>query len=417
MSRLVTLADGQQIALDSLEIRYAPYAPYVNSYGAIKTVATVEQFSQKSGYDAQDPFWIICANNNGSVSFDANRSQRVLSVGTGATDRFCSQTMQAFVYLAGNIHRFTGGVGYYLEEGSVFDYGPFDDKNGFFYRIAKNSGQYTISTVRRTSANGSTIDTVVSQSNWNLDNFNGAGPSRKTLDLSKVQMLCIEWSWYGAGSVNFGFELNREIIFGHTQAAGNTLNEFILGNPDLPIRIDLYNTQGTTGNSFVRLGGIFLGIDGALEQRKGFNRGYLAAPRTTNLNTTIPLLAIRPATTWKGQVNRAYCRLEDFVLFGTSDGYYSILFNPTLTGGTWSDVGTAHSMMQYNSTATAASGGVPLYVGGLYSDRGAARKEALNTKDVLTAYSDGSGTNVLCIAFTSTTNGNTGAAFNWLEYY
>lgn len=48
-----------------------------------------------------------------------------------------------------------------------------------------------------------TTDTRVPQSQW-LDPLNGTGPSGYNLDLTRMQMWFIDYSWYGAGTVRWG---------------------------------------------------------------------------------------------------------------------------------------------------------------------------------------------------------------------
>lgn len=48
-----------------------------------------------------------------------------------------------------------------------------------------------------------TTDTKVPQSQW-FDPLNGTGPSGYNLDLTKMQMWFIDYSWYGAGTVRWG---------------------------------------------------------------------------------------------------------------------------------------------------------------------------------------------------------------------
>jgi hypothetical protein len=69
-----------------------------------------------------------------------------------------------------------------------------------------------------------TIDTKVPQSQWNIDTCDGNGHSLYNLDLSKMQMFYIDYSWYGAGAIRFGFKNNRgEVIYCH-RITNNNLN-------------------------------------------------------------------------------------------------------------------------------------------------------------------------------------------------
>jgi len=49
-----------------------------------------------------------------------------------------------------------------------------------------------------------TIDLRIPQEEWNIDTMDGNGPSGYDLDLSKMQMFYIDYTWYGAGYIRFG---------------------------------------------------------------------------------------------------------------------------------------------------------------------------------------------------------------------
>jgi hypothetical protein len=49
-----------------------------------------------------------------------------------------------------------------------------------------------------------TEDLKVEQSAWNLDKMDATGPSGYNLNLAKMQMFYIDYSWYGAGFVRWG---------------------------------------------------------------------------------------------------------------------------------------------------------------------------------------------------------------------
>jgi len=69
-----------------------------------------------------------------------------------------------------------------------------------------------------------TIDTRFIQSSWNIDKMDGTGASLMNLDLTKMQMFYIDFTWYGAGAIRFGFKNNRgEVVYCH-RIANNNLN-------------------------------------------------------------------------------------------------------------------------------------------------------------------------------------------------
>ena len=66
-----------------------------------------------------------------------------------------------------------------------------------------------------------TIDIKVPQSRW-TDKLDGTGPSGYTLDLTKMQMWYIDYSWYGAGFVRWGLRTtNGQIAYVYQQTNNN----------------------------------------------------------------------------------------------------------------------------------------------------------------------------------------------------
>jgi hypothetical protein len=69
------------------------------------------------------------------------------------------------------------------------------------------------------------VDTKFAQSSWNIDPCNGTGASLYNVDLTKMQMFYMDYSWYGAGAIRFGFKNNRgEVIYCH-RVPNNNLNQ------------------------------------------------------------------------------------------------------------------------------------------------------------------------------------------------
>jgi hypothetical protein len=92
-----------------------------------------------------------------------------------------------------------------------------------------------------------TIDTKFAQSNWNIDKCDGSGSSGFNLDITKMQMWVIDYSWYGAGAIRFGFKNQRgEIMFAHRIAHGNGQTEAYMRSGNLPARYEVNTWWPTT---------------------------------------------------------------------------------------------------------------------------------------------------------------------------
>jgi len=117
---------------------------------------------------------------------------------------------------------------------------------GQSYRVesVQNDSNFTISPAYRgATANNviisKTIDTKMPQSQWNLDTMDGNGPSGYRLDLSKMQMFYIDYSWYGAGFIRWGLRgTNGDVLYVHKMANNNVNQEAYMRSGNLPGRYE-----------------------------------------------------------------------------------------------------------------------------------------------------------------------------------
>ena len=84
-----------------------------------------------------------------------------------------------------------------------------------------------------------TIDTKIPQSQWNQDKMDGTGPSGYTIDLTKMQMFYIDYSWYGAGFVRWGIRAkDGNVAYVHKLANNNVNSEAYMRSGNLPGRYE-----------------------------------------------------------------------------------------------------------------------------------------------------------------------------------
>lgn len=82
----------------------------------------------------------------------------------------------------------------------------------------------------------------IPQASWNIDAMDGNGPSGFTLDLNKMQMVGIQYTWYGAGFVDFmirGGDGNWVMV--HRMKNNNVNNEAFMRSGNLPVRYTIEN--------------------------------------------------------------------------------------------------------------------------------------------------------------------------------
>jgi len=180
-----------------------------------------------------------------------------------------------------------------------------------------------------------TIDTRFAQSSWNIDKMDGTGASGFNLDLTKMQMWYIDYSWYGAGEIRYGMRNNRgEVIYSH-RIPNNNLNYLAyMRSGNLPARyetntIPLYTyltgslassaTTGATivGNDFSlwpTSGTAVLVASGATGAVIEFITYSAKSTTTTNFNT----LTILARAQTGGQASA-----QNFTLTGVTTGNFS----------------------------------------------------------------------------------------------
>ena len=90
-------------------------------------------------------------------------------------------------------------------------------------------------------------DFIIPQSEFNMDRIDGTGPSGYNVDVSKMQMIGIQWSWYGAGFIDYMIRgSDGNFIFVHRIRNSNTNTEAYMRTGNMPVRYEVLN-EGPPG--------------------------------------------------------------------------------------------------------------------------------------------------------------------------
>lgn len=94
-----------------------------------------------------------------------------------------------------------------------------------------------------TSAKIYKIQTIrVPQNEFNLDRLDGTGPSGYILDPTKMQMVYIDYTWYGSGFIRFGMRMtNGDIMYCHRMPNNNINTQSYMRSGNLPARYEVHN--------------------------------------------------------------------------------------------------------------------------------------------------------------------------------
>ena len=90
-------------------------------------------------------------------------------------------------------------------------------------------------------------DKKAKQREFNLDKLDGTGPSGYKMDIAKMQMIGIQYTWYGAGFIDWMVRgANGNFVFAHRMRNSNVNTEAFMRSGNLPVRYEVTN-EGPPG--------------------------------------------------------------------------------------------------------------------------------------------------------------------------
>ena len=80
------------------------------------------------------------------------------------------------------------------------------------------------------------------QNEFNLDRLDGTGPSGYILDATKMQMVYIDYTWYGSGFIRYGMRMtNGDVYYFHRIPNNNLNTQSYMRSGNLPARYEVNN--------------------------------------------------------------------------------------------------------------------------------------------------------------------------------
>jgi len=261
-----------------------------------------------------DPNFIDYVVNGGTVAFQQNQACARLTTSSNSSSRVVHQTKFYHHYMPGKSQVILSSFNFYAATANVTKRtGYYDDDNGIFLEQA---GDGTLTWVIRSYVTGAPQERRFTQSQWNQDKCDGTGPSGFNIDITKTQLIWIDFQWLGVGRVRCGFVHDGEYVFAHEFNNSNNLATVYISSPNLPVRCEIVNVGTTTGAYFDQICSTVMSEGGYVEA--GQDWAVSNTPRLLTSGQTLPIMAIRLKNTFRTYRNRMIIRMGNLNMF--SDG-------------------------------------------------------------------------------------------------
>lgn len=220
--------------------------------------------------------------------------------------------------------------------------GYFDEYDGIYFSHSAKLGSRIVAR----KSNGDTYSEIsVSKSSWNVDAFDGTGPSKANLAVNLSNVFFVELDWTPTVRARCGFYINGKFCTAHVFGSQD-----LLSNPNLPIMWQSYTAElNTVGYSRCLGGTVF--SDG-WTPGQGVLRSAESS-RTVDAWGTSELLSIRIKSSLVRYATITPVRL---CVSGVNCRWYLCVNPSDATGGTWVDMGASTSVTEYNVSRSASSG-------------------------------------------------------------
>jgi hypothetical protein len=281
---------------------------------------------------AIDPNFIDYTANGGTVVFGGNTASATLSTSNNTSSVSVHQTKFYHSYQPGKSQVILSSVVFgYAQQNVTKRTGYYDDRDGiYFEQVGSNTSNGTdngtLNFVIRSFVTGTALETDIGsykrrvpQSEWNLDPCDGTGPSGFNIDMSKTQLVYIDFQWLGVGRVRVGFVHEGVNILAHEYYHSNVLDKVYLSNPNLPVRCEVKNTGTTNGGSMDQICSSVISEGGYNEAGIDWSVYSTARATPTPGQTALPIIALRLKNTFQSYPNRLSVRLNNLSLYAETN--------------------------------------------------------------------------------------------------
>lgn len=335
----------------------------VDAFGRLRISQPHTIFESKFTYGNEEKLFNTTVASGGTATFLPSEASWNLTTTSASGSRVLRESYYDFPYHPGKsqLILMSGVMGPKISN-CTKRIGYYDDDDGLFFAQVGNAG---MAVVERSSTTGTAVDTVIYQSNWNIDKLDGRGDSRLTLDETKSQIFIIDFQWLGVGTVRYGVEIDGELIYVHESNHANlSLSKVYMKTACLPIRYEIVNTAASSIGTLKQICSAVSSEGGFDEEGNAYGIGNTTGIAITTGAWT-PILSIKVNPTLNSIPFRGRILLKSVQLLtsGTNAAAVMLIENAaTMTTPVWNAI-VSPSVVSYDVATTAYTGGIIRYSG------------------------------------------------------
>lgn len=332
----------------------------LDAFGRLRVCDPVTLFDSQMQYDTQPLLWAEKLVGTASVTHRPLESAADLTLGTDSGDRAVRQTRAYSRYQPGkSANIFCTGVLGSAQEGTTKLIGYGDDNNGVFF--GQDGGGVFV--LLRSNVSGTPSDArKVYQADWSVDRLDGVGPSGMVLNPAAAQIFALDIEWLGVGRVRMGFVTEQgAFAYCHVFENANLRPTTYMTTANLPVRYEIVNTAAVAAAPTLKQICCQVMSEGGVEDTAAYPFGTAVTDVSIpqGAGNKIVVFAARHKLLFNGIENRIKWTPLGYEVLPTNGRVVTeILYNPTLTGGSWIDIDSGFSAIEGNLGVTSFTGGI-----------------------------------------------------------
>lgn len=249
MTNIITPGGGGSLSIPDagLPIYFADSASN-DAFGRQRVSNPVTLFDSKQLHHKGPRFWDEETSGGSETSIHSSGDASVTMTVTASSGEYVvRQTNMRFNYqpgksqqilctfvLGAGVENVVKRIGYFNTSTAA----PYTADRDGIYLEQDGSSHYICQSKQGTP-------TRVEQASWNIDPMDGTGPSGKTIDWSKAQIMFMDFEWLGVGRVRVGFVIDGTIYYVHAFNNANSVTSVYMSSPNHSVRYEIRSNGGT----------------------------------------------------------------------------------------------------------------------------------------------------------------------------